>query len=110
MPLATSGQAPRVSATCRSCTGVYCFSGLLGSQGFLICQADPADARRVLVSLTDSGRARIAPVLTDASAFNLSVLASYSPEVLTMTKDLLKDMIERFPGLSRHGSAPGSHG
>ncbi len=82
----------------------------LGSQGFLIRQADPADARRVLVSLTDSGRARIAPVLTDASAFNLSVLASYSPEVLTMTKDLLKDMIERFPGLSRHGSAPGSHG
>lgn len=73
----------------------------LEAQGFVMRRPDPADARRVLVTLTDSGRARIAPVLTDASAFNMSVLASYSPESLTAMKSLLKDLIARYPGQPR---------
>jgi flavin reductase (DIM6/NTAB) family NADH-FMN oxidoreductase RutF/DNA-binding MarR family transcriptional regulator len=69
----------------------------LEAQQLVRRRPDPADARRVLVGLTAMGRERIAPVLTDASAFNLSVLASYPPESLTAMKDLLKDMIARYP-------------
>jgi flavin reductase (DIM6/NTAB) family NADH-FMN oxidoreductase RutF/DNA-binding MarR family transcriptional regulator len=69
----------------------------LEAQHLLWRRQDPSDARRVLVALTPVGRKRIGPVLTDASAFNLSVLASYPPESLTAMKELLKDMIARFP-------------
>lgn len=58
---------------------------------------DPADARRVLVSLTASGRERIAPVLEDASAFNMSMLERYPTRALTGMKKLLRDMIGRYP-------------
>ena len=79
----------------------------LENQGFVTRRPDPADARRVQVTLTAPGRTRIAPVLTDASAFNMSVLASYSPESLTAMKSLLKDLIARFPGQARHSQAQG---
>ncbi|MET0509364.1 MAG: flavin reductase [Burkholderiaceae bacterium] len=69
----------------------------LEAQHLVRRRQDPSDARRVLVGLTPGGRKRIGPVLTDASAFNLSVLASYPPESLTAMKELLKDMIARFP-------------
>ena len=39
----------------------------------------------------------MAPVLQDASAFNLSLLADYPPEQLTGLKRLLRDMITRYP-------------
>ncbi|MGE0313170.1 MAG: flavin reductase [Lautropia sp.] len=58
---------------------------------------DPRDARRVLVRLSPGGRKRIAPILEDAAAFNLSVLASYPPQALTAMKHLLRDMIGRYP-------------
>lgn len=70
----------------------------LEGQGYVSRHPDPLDARRVRVALTDSGRERIAPVMTEASAFNLNVLASYSPESLTLMKQLLKDLIDRFSG------------
>jgi flavin reductase (DIM6/NTAB) family NADH-FMN oxidoreductase RutF/DNA-binding MarR family transcriptional regulator len=58
---------------------------------------DPTDARRVLVSLTSTGRDRIAPVLQDAAAFNLSLLGRYPTDALTGMKTLLRDMIGRYP-------------
>lgn len=66
-------------------------------QGMVARRGDPSDARRVLLSLTDEGRAAMAPVLQDASAFNLSLLADYPPEELTALKRLLRDMITRYP-------------
>ncbi len=66
---------------------------------------DPRDARRVQVRLTAGGRRRIAPVLEDAAAFNLSVLASYPPQELTAMKQLLRDMIGRYPPLAADDAA-----
>ena len=68
----------------------------LVQQGMVARRSDPADARRVLLSLTASGHATMAPVLQDASAFNLSLLADYPPEQLTALKQLLRDMIARY--------------
>ncbi|MGE0800814.1 MAG: flavin reductase [Lautropia sp.] len=56
-------------------------------------RVDPADARRVRIRLTARGRAKLGPVLQDAAAFNLSVLAEYPPEVLTGMKHWLQRMI-----------------
>ncbi|HZH07264.1 MAG TPA: flavin reductase [Lautropia sp.] len=70
----------------------------LEQQALVARRGDPADARRVLLSLTERGHATIAPVLQDASAFNLSLLADYPPEELTALKRLLRDMITRYPG------------
>ena len=39
----------------------------------------------------------MAPVLQDAAAFNLSLLADYPPEALTILKRLLRDMLTRYP-------------
>jgi flavin reductase (DIM6/NTAB) family NADH-FMN oxidoreductase RutF/DNA-binding MarR family transcriptional regulator len=69
----------------------------LEQQGMVMRRSDPADARRVLLSLTERGHGTIAPVLQDASAFNLSLLADYPPEELTRLKRLLRDMITRYP-------------
>jgi flavin reductase (DIM6/NTAB) family NADH-FMN oxidoreductase RutF/DNA-binding MarR family transcriptional regulator len=69
----------------------------LVQQGMVRRHDDPSDARRVLISLTEHGRATIAPVLQDAAAFNLSLLADYPPEELTRLKRLLRDMIARYP-------------
>jgi flavin reductase (DIM6/NTAB) family NADH-FMN oxidoreductase RutF/DNA-binding MarR family transcriptional regulator len=66
-------------------------------QGLVARTGDPADARRVLVSLTEHGHRSIAPVLQDAAAFNLSLLAEYPPEELTALKRLLREMIARYP-------------
>jgi 3-hydroxy-9,10-secoandrosta-1,3,5(10)-triene-9,17-dione monooxygenase reductase component len=66
-------------------------------QGIAARRVDPADARRVLVSLTPKGHADIAPVLQDAAAFNLSLLTDYPPETLTGLKHLLRDIIARHP-------------
>ena len=43
----------------------------------------------------------MAPVLQDASAFNLSLLADYPPEQLTALKRLLRDMITRYSAADR---------
>ncbi len=59
---------------------------------------DPSDARRTLISLTPAGRETMTPVLEDAAAFNLSLLAQYSPEVLTGLKQVLREMIACRPG------------
>jgi len=72
----------------------------LVQQGMVARRSHPSDARRVLLTLTDEGRAAIAPVLQDASAFNLSLLADYPPEELTALKRLLRDMITRYPATS----------
>ena len=69
----------------------------LAGQGIVARRVDPADARRVLVSLTPKGHADIAPVLQDAAAFNLSLLTDYPPETLTGLKHLLRDIIARHP-------------
>jgi flavin reductase (DIM6/NTAB) family NADH-FMN oxidoreductase RutF/DNA-binding MarR family transcriptional regulator len=66
-------------------------------RGMVARHSDPGDARRVKVSLTSQGHADIAPVLQDAAAFNLSLLADYPPEALTGLKRLLRDMIGRHP-------------
>jgi flavin reductase (DIM6/NTAB) family NADH-FMN oxidoreductase RutF/DNA-binding MarR family transcriptional regulator len=66
-------------------------------QGIVGRRIDPADARRVLVSLTPRGHADIAPVLQDAAAFNLSLLTDYPPETLSSLKRLLRDIIARHP-------------
>lgn len=66
-------------------------------QGLVARRIDPADARRVLVSLTAQGHADIAPVLQDAAAYNLSLLTDYPPETLTALKRLLRDIIARHP-------------
>ena len=68
----------------------------LEQQGLVARRSDAADARRVLLSLTPNGHATMAPVLQDASAFNLSLLADYPPEQLTALKRLLRDMITRY--------------
>jgi flavin reductase (DIM6/NTAB) family NADH-FMN oxidoreductase RutF/DNA-binding MarR family transcriptional regulator len=68
----------------------------LVQQGLVRRRADAADARRALLSLTGRGHATMAPVLQDASAFNLSLLADYPPEQLTALKRLLRDMISRY--------------
>ncbi len=68
----------------------------LVQQGMVARRADAADARRVLISLTPAGHAAMAPVLQDASAFNLALLADYPPEQLTALKRLLRDMITRY--------------
>lgn len=60
---------------------------------------DPEDARRVLIRLTPTGRETLAPVLQDAAAFNLSLLADYPPEALSELKQLLRRLI-------RHQEAP----
>jgi flavin reductase (DIM6/NTAB) family NADH-FMN oxidoreductase RutF/DNA-binding MarR family transcriptional regulator len=69
----------------------------LVQQGLVARRGDPSDARRVRLSLTGQGHATMAPVLQDASAFNLSLLADYPPEELTSLKRLLRDMITRYP-------------
>jgi len=69
----------------------------LEQQGMVARRSDPDDARRVLLSLTERGHRTIEPVLQDASAFNLSLLADYPPEELTALKRLLRDMITRYP-------------
>jgi flavin reductase (DIM6/NTAB) family NADH-FMN oxidoreductase RutF/DNA-binding MarR family transcriptional regulator len=69
----------------------------LVQQQMVVRKSDPADARRVLISLTDYGRASIEPVLQDAAAFNLSLLAEYPPQELTALKRLLREMIARYP-------------
>ena len=74
-------------------------------QGLVARTGDPADARRVLVSLTEHGHRSIAPVLQDAAAFNLSLLAEYPPEELTALKRLLREMIARYPP----GTGSGEH-
>ena len=68
----------------------------LVQQGLVARRGDAGDARRVLLSLTPKGHATMAPVLQDASAFNLSLLADYPPEQLTALKRLLRDMITRY--------------
>lgn len=79
----------------------------LERQDLIVRRADPADARRVLVSLTTTGRARIAPVLSDASAFNTSILAQFNPEALTTMKGLLRELIAGHPPGGRPRSAIG---
>lgn len=69
----------------------------LVQQRMVMRKGDPSDARRVLISLTEYGRAGIEPVLQDAAAFNLSLLADYPPEELTGLKRLLRTMIARYP-------------
>jgi flavin reductase (DIM6/NTAB) family NADH-FMN oxidoreductase RutF/DNA-binding MarR family transcriptional regulator len=65
-------------------------------QGMVIRRADAGDARRMLIGLSAKGHATMAPVLQDAAAFNLSLLADYPPEQLTSLKRLLRDMITRY--------------
>ncbi|MBA3479309.1 MAG: flavin reductase [Lautropia sp.] len=69
----------------------------LVQQGRVARRGDPSDARRVRLSLTPKGHAAMSPVLQDAAAFNLSLLADYPPEELTSLKRLLRDMITRYP-------------
>ena len=69
----------------------------LVQQRMVIRKGDPADARRVLISLTEHGHGSIEPVLQDAAAFNLSLLADFPPEELTGLKRLLRKMIARYP-------------
>lgn len=60
-------------------------------------RGDPGDARRVLISLAPAGHTAVAPILQDAAAFNLSLLADYPPADLTALKRLLRSMIARNP-------------
>jgi flavin reductase (DIM6/NTAB) family NADH-FMN oxidoreductase RutF/DNA-binding MarR family transcriptional regulator len=68
----------------------------LVQQGMVARRSDATDARRTRIELTAKGHATMAPVLQDASAFNLALLADYPPEQLTALKRLLRDMITRY--------------
>ena len=68
----------------------------LVQQGMVARRSDATDARRTRIDLTAKGHDTMAPVLQDASAFNLALLADYPPEQLTALKRLLRDMITRY--------------
>ena len=65
----------------------------LEQQRLVSRRSDSNDARRVLIRLTDNGRESLAPVLQEAAAFNLSLLADHPPETLLQLKGLLRRLI-----------------
>lgn len=79
----------------------------LGQQGLVSRRADPADGRRILFSLTEKGHVSTEPVLQDAAAFNLSLLADFPPAALTSLKRLLRAVVAQYrpPG---PGEPPGT--
>jgi 3-hydroxy-9,10-secoandrosta-1,3,5(10)-triene-9,17-dione monooxygenase reductase component len=62
-------------------------------------RADPEDRRRARVHLTETGRARVAPVLAAAKEHEAAILAPFTEEERVMIKHALDLLIER------HGAA-----
>lgn len=53
------------------------------------------DRRKVLITITEKGRALVAQLLRDAKRQERDVLADYSPEQRALLKSTLRDLIDR---------------
>ena len=69
----------------------------MAAQGWLALEADPADQRRTLAAITQTGRTKVAPLLALAQAQEQHALQSLSP----IEAQLLKTLLARFAGTSR---------
>lgn len=63
--------------------------------GLLSLSNDPADRRRTLVRIADTGRQKVKPLLARAKAHERACLASYSAAEVAKVKRILKDLLRR---------------
>lgn len=66
----------------------------LEATGDVVRGESPTDRRQSLVSLTDAGRARVAPLLVSARRHEAGVLARFGAEQSSQLKDTLRRLID----------------
>ena len=66
------------------------------AEGLVVKRADPADRRRVTVTISEAGRAYIADVVADALRVDGAIAARHGPQKIAALKAALRDLIGDF--------------
>lgn len=110
-PLSAGALATLIGLTPGAVTGMV---DRLERAGLVTRTPDPADRRRVVISLADNGRERFGEVFAGLSTAMKAMVARYTPEeqaliadYVTRTIDILRDQTRELTRAARPGSVSG---
>jgi DNA-binding MarR family transcriptional regulator len=110
-PLSAGALATLIGLTPGAVTGTV---DRLERAGLVTRTPDPADRRRVVISVADRGRERFGEVFTGLSTAMKAMVARYTPEeqtliadYVTRTIDILRDQTRELTRVAGRGSASG---